>query len=386
MPKSLVSSCPGCGSLPAASSLLLPGRPVIQNYRFTTPDEARHVTRGDINLRQCTDCGLVFNAAFDSAVVPYDEHYENSQNFSPSFQALMEGTADHLAAAYDLQKGKVLEVGCGKGAFLKMLCERHDLEGVGFDTSCVKDTSGSQDRVEFHQRYVTGKDITFPVSAVICRHVVEHVPAIGDFLAELYQIAKASNAQVAYLETPAWEWIVEHEAFWDVFYEHCNYFPMPTLRHLAERAGFRVLNHCLIFDGQYQALELGLVGQAATEASGITEESSLQKFSAHFESACQKMRQGLLEAGAADGWAIWGAGARGVSLAAMLEDLAPAFVVDSNPAKQGCYLPGTGLPVLAPSDERLSKLAVMLISNPVYEKEIREQIGSRRCKPFLTSS
>jgi hypothetical protein len=215
---------------------------------------------------------------------------------------------------------------------------------------------------------------------------VEHVPAIGDFFAELFQIVRAANSQVVYLETPAWEWIVEHQAFWDVFYEHCNYFSMPTLRHLAERAGFRVLDHRLIFDGQYQALELGLSGQAPTPAPGIREESSLRKFAEHFKEGCQKMQKGLLEAGAGSGWAIWGAGARGVSLAAMLESLEPAFVVDSNPAKQGCFLPGTGLPVLAPADKRLSEVSVVLISNPVYEAEIRKQIGSRNCTPFLASS
>ena len=40
------------------------------------------------------------------------------------------------------------------------------------------------------------------------------------------------------IETPAWEWIVEHGAFWDVFYEHCNYFTGATLRRLCEHAGF----------------------------------------------------------------------------------------------------------------------------------------------------
>jgi hypothetical protein len=386
MSKDPALSCPGCGSIPAETSLLLLNRPVIQNYRFTTPSDARHVTRRDIDLRQCAECGLVFNAAFDLNVVPYDEHYENSQNFSPSFQALMEGTADHLAKNYDLRKGQILEVGCGKGAFLNLLCERHGLEGMGFDTSCATDTSATRDRVKFHRRYVTAEDITFPVSAVICRHVVEHVPAIGDFLAQLYQIARAADSQVVYLETPAWEWIVEHQAFWDVFYEHCNYFSMPTLRHLAERAGFRVLDHRLIFDGQYQALELALSGQEPIPAPGILEESSLLRFAENFKEGCHKMQKGLLQAGAGEGWAIWGAGARGVSLAAMLEELQPAFVVDSNPAKQGCFLPGTGLPVLSPADERLSEVSVVLISNPVYEAEIREQIGSRACRPFIASS
>ena len=53
-------------------------------------------------------------------------------------------------------------------------------------------------------------------------------------------------------------------------------------------------------------------------------------------------------------------------------------VIDVNPAKQGKYLPGTGLKVESP-DEALKKLAVgstIYVMNSNYLEEIREMSGN----------
>ena len=59
------------------------------------------------------------------------------------------------------------------------------------------------------------------------------------------------------------------------------------------------------------------------------------------------------------GWAIWGAGAKSVALANRLRDMQPTFVVDTNPAKQGCIIPATRIPIIAPEDPRVVKAGVV---------------------------
>jgi hypothetical protein len=78
-------------------------------------------------------------------------------------------------------------------------------------------------------------------------------------------------------------------------------------------------------------------------------------------------------------WAIWGAGAKGVTLASRLPVPGLAFVIDSNPAKAGCFLPGSGIPVVSPSDPRIADLALVVIANPMYQAEI---LGALRLSRF----
>jgi len=79
-------ACPGCGA-DAVTVMRVESQPVVLNYRFADPASARAVPRGDLDLVQCSRCGLVSNAAFSAALLPYDAHYENSQSHSAAFRS-----------------------------------------------------------------------------------------------------------------------------------------------------------------------------------------------------------------------------------------------------------------------------------------------------------
>ncbi len=147
--------------------------------------------------------------------------------------------------------------------------------------------------------------------------MVEHVPQIGDFLIQLHAMARAAGDPIVILETPSFEWIVRNGCFWDIFYEHCNYFNLPSLVFLAERAGFEVINQTLVFGGQYQLLNSApyrLRPPRLNKRSKISGETSLATLTENVEALRKRMEQRLLENGAGAGWAIWGAGAKGVAL------------------------------------------------------------------------
>lgn len=380
-----LTPCPGCGSLHLGERLFLQRLPVILNYRFTTKEAAQNVARRDLELRECNHCGLVFNAILDAAAIPYDSFYENRQNFSIGFLTMLQQIADGLSERYLIEGGTVLEVGCGKGDFLQLLCDRSKAQGFGYDTSCEETGPSADGRVCFFQRYVTDADVKTKIDLVVCRHVVEHVPEIGEFFCLLHDIAVAGGSSVVYVETPALEWIVEHEAFWDVFYEHCNYFPMHTLRELAEKAGFAVLDHRLIFGAQYQALELRPTPKTISPCPprGDKQGLMLQRLAKCLINSRQEVMDRLEKAGAKNGWAVWGAGAKGVSLTYAMSDHPPKFVIDSNPAKQGMFLPGTGIPVVAPNDPKVSSIPVILVANANYLPEIRTTLAQQNCTAQL---
>lgn len=365
--------CPGCGGRTLVKGLELKGQPTVLNYRFRTVAEARKVPRGDVTLRQCGGCGLVFNGTFEGARIPYDERYENRQGASPLFRAHVDALIQRLGDVPGVRGGRLLEVGCGKGEFLRRAAERLGATAEGYDTSYEGPMEMDGGRVRFHGGYLTGADVRGAHDVVICRHVVEHVAGIGAFLGELASIARAAGDPLVVVETPRFEWIVENECLWDVFYEHCNYFTQPTLAHLARRAGFVVKRHVGVFGGQYQWLELRVAKRSPRPGSGpgVPARGSLAAFT---RSAAQQRRRlaRAIDAGCGDGaWGIWGAGAKGVALAHLMEARPPACVVDVNPAKQGGVIPGTSVPVVAPTDRAIARLALVVIANPNYEPEIR---------------
>jgi SAM-dependent methyltransferase len=366
--------CPGCDHRRLSPAYTIFRQPVVLNYRFHDEATAMRVKRRDIRLRQCARCKLIFNSTVDPTLIPYDENYENRQCFSPAFQQHLKSLADMLIARHRL-RGKtkrILEVGCGKGDFLRLLCRRAKAQGCGYDTSYEGPTEQKQKGVQFFRKYITAADINTPFDAVICRHVVEHVPQIGKFLVELHSIARACGNPIVVIETPSFEWIANHISFWDIFYEHCNYFSLSSLVWLCRRAGFTVVDQRLAFGGQYQILDLRLARGnhfAPSQPPTIPTQCQLKRFSGRAEMHLIKLENRVARSAKGD-WAIWGAGAKGVALVSRLKKNPPRFVIDSNHAKQGCVIPGSRVPVIAPRDKRICKLSLVLIANPNYAAEI----------------
>lgn len=388
MKESNSPACPGCGATQFSSPLTIKSQPVVLNYRFQSAPMAQEVRRADIDLVQCQDCALVFNRTFQPDLTPYDERYENSQCYSPAFLSHLERVADRLISRYHLRQKEILELGCGKGFFLKQLCERGGNHGAGYDTSYEGLDHLDKPSVNFFRRYVTASQIVSPFDAVICRHVIEHVPRIGEFLEELARIARACGRPVVYLETPSFEWIVRHGCFWDLVYEHCNYFSHPGLAYLCRRAGFEILDHRPEFNEQYQALELRAQPQPEPvhDLPGIHPSANLDTLGQTVRKSHLHLVQRLKSCQAEKGWAIWGAGAKGVALVNQIDYPPPAFVIDSNPAKQGGTIPGSSVPVVSPEDGRILHLAAILIANPAYFEEIKGVLQPRGYNRALIST
>ncbi len=361
--------CPGCGARGASAPYRITRQPVISNYLLESADAAMRVKRRDLVLIQCDHCSLIFNCAFDSTLSPYDARYENRQSCSPAFRGHMAELAADLTRRHRLRGKRILEVGCGQGDFLMLLCEQAGADGVGYDTAYQGPPTALDGRVRFVDRYITAAELAEQFDIVICRHVVEHIGAIGDFLAALRAIAEKCGSAVTVIETPSLEWTARNGCFWDVFYEHCNYFTESCLEYLCRCAGFSVTRQRLAFGRQYQVLELRNAPPVA-ELPPPQRVVELGEFRRVCDASVTSLSRLLESQGSANGWAIWGAGAKSVALANRLRHMQPSFVVDTNPAKQGCFIPATRIPIIAPEDPRVMELELILVANPNYAAEI----------------
>lgn len=325
--------------------------PVFQNRMYDNAMEAKNCPKGDIELVEDLETGLVYNAAFCPELLTYDDHYQNEQAVSPLFQKHLESVVELVGA--HLGRVQLVEVGCGKGHFLEMLLAR-GFDITGFDPAY----EGSNERIK-RQYFAPG--VMDRARGLILRHVLEHVQHPVDFLGRLRD-ANGGSGRV-YIEVPCFDWICEHRAWYDVFYEHVNYFRLSDFDRIFDG----VVDSGRIFGGQY----LYVLGDLSTLRDPRLDATDRVKFPADFtrDLAAENGPQGGCTA-------IWGGASKGVifSLLKARAGQPVSIVIDINPAKQGRYLGGTGLQVKSPAEAmaQLPEGATVYVMNPNYLDEIKQ--------------
>jgi SAM-dependent methyltransferase len=369
-------NCPLCGAGEIAVFLRRRGVPAHQNVICDSEHAALSIARGDIDLCCCEGCGFVFNGAFDSNKISYGAEYDNNQNCSGHFDAYVDQLVRRIVEEHSVRNSRIVEVGCGKGIFLRRLIEFPGCgnRGVGFDTSYEGVEQDLDGRLRFQRRHYDADCANVPADVVICRHVIEHVQDPVALLTAIRQaVASVPNARL-FLETPCVEWILRNQVIWDVFYEHCSYFSQASLHFALELSGFAVQQISHIFGGQYLWAEAVANGSTTAPRTYDGDVTALAKHFGSVEATLvAETRRHIDRLSSAGPVAIWGAGAKGVTLANLVDADRRSIdcVVDVNPNKQGRYLAGTAHPIVAPARLATRGVESALIMNPNYLDENR---------------
>lgn len=197
---------------------------------------------------------------------------------------------------------------------------------------------------------------------------MEHIQNPFDFLKSLY--VPGANT-MAFIEVPNFQWILDKRCFWDIYYEHVNYFTLQDFK----RAFSRVLKSGEFFQGQYIYAAVDLSSMAELPWS-FKEISMPLDFgpdrSPWMREICQRPYKKV----------IWGASSKGTMVArALLERGSEvSHLVDINPKKQGLYISGTGLLVEDPKVLLGLDFFDLLVMNGNYAPEIQaclDQAGAK---------
>ncbi len=372
----MISNCPVCGSGARRAVMTVSDVPGFCNVLYDTAEDAAAAPRGDIDLVMCDDCGLLYNASFDEALLAYSPEYENSLHFSPAFQAYAEELADRLVSTYDIRGGQVIEIGPGSGDFLSMVCERGDNVGVGYDPSHDPQRAPDHDRISIEVApYPTTRSVD--AKLVCSRHVLEHLTAPGALVSDIRGSLVEGASPVVYHEVPDATYMLEEVAIWDLIYEHVSYFAEPTLRHLHERAGYDVITAGRSFGDQYLWID-ARPGEGTDAGPDLTELVTLaERFSDVANARMGEWEQRTADMVAAGPTVIWGSGSKGVQfLNAVRSARDIVAAVDINPRKHGKFVPGTGQPVVGPDDLVDLGVRSVIVMNPLYRDEIAAQVAS----------
>lgn len=370
----IVHQCPVCESLRLTPFLLRKQVPVHQNLVFSSQEAARAVTRGDLDLVVCEDCGFVFNRGFDLSRLAYGEDYDNTQSCSAYFDAYLDGLVKDLVDRQGVRDCTIVEVGCGKGQFLRKLVSFPGAgnNGFGFDPSYVGADTDLDGQLVFRRCYYDDTCTDVAADVVVCRHVIEHVAQPMTLLRSVRAALAHSPKARVFFETPCVEWILRNQVVWDFFYEHCSLFTAASLSLAFQRAGFAVERVEHIFGGQYLWLEARLSDTVLPAGQSCAESAALARdYEAGEETLRQKWLSRLLALKAQGKVALWGAGAKGATFANLVDPNCMLIdcLVDLNPNKQGRYIPGTGHPIIAPADLPRRGVKYAVLMNPNYREE-----------------
>jgi hypothetical protein len=136
---------------------------------------ARSAPKAKMGITYCEHCGHLFNRYYNDDLVDYEGDYENSQIFSSRFRRYAEELSDRLIATYNLRQKNIVEVGGGRGDFLRIICDRGNNNGVSFGPSyrpAPEDVVPAN--IHFVTDYYTAKYAEVPANLIVCRHVLEH--------------------------------------------------------------------------------------------------------------------------------------------------------------------------------------------------------------------
>jgi len=375
------SGCPVCGNASVLDVVEIPRVPVHCNVLWPTRAEALAAPVADIRLGFCRGCGHTFNRAFDPALMAYSPRYENSLHFSPRFQEYAQSLAAHLIERYDLHGKDIIEIGCGKGEFLTLLCELGENRGVGFDPSYVPGEAGTASAAGFEviQDFYSERYAAHRADLICCRHVLEHVADPQGFLRMVRRAIGGRNT-VVFFEVPNGRWTLRDLAVWDIIYEHCSYFSAHSLAELFGAAGLGVRDLREAFGGQYLCLEAVSGDAVTTERPPTRELEALAREAEDFADEYQRkvaqwdeLLEEMTEAGRRV--VVWGAGSKGVSfLNALGIREQSEYIVDLNPRKHGMHVAGTGQRIVPPEFLRTCRPDAIVVMNAIYEDEIRARI------------
>ncbi len=344
----------------------------------------------------CEHCWLAQTEDFAQADELFDAEYAYFSGFSSSWLAHSERYVADMVARFNLTaQSHVVEVAANDGYLLQYVKARNiPCTGVEPTASTaaaarakgipiVEDFFGARLAKEL---VAQGKQADLTAA----NNVLAHVPDINDFVTGFAVLLKPQG--VATFEFPHLLKLIEENQFDTIYHEHFSYLSLTAVNHIFAANGLAVFDveehpthggSLRVFaqrsdtGQQPRSDRVGELLQREAQA-GMLSADYYTGFQAKTDQVKNDFIAFLLDAKRrGKSIAAYGAAAKGNTLmnyAGIRPDLVP-FVVDRNPAKQGKFMPGSRIPILAPDEIERLKPDYVLILPWNLAQEVKEQFA-----------
>ena len=340
------------------------------------PDEIKGEQGITLRLHQCAGCGLV---QFDCQPVGYYRDVIRSGGYSTTMVDLRTSQYRRLIDTYHLEGKKFLEVGCGRGEFLKVLTG-FPVKAYGVEHRESLAEAAKEEGLQVVRGFAETEDTVLgewgPYDVFLSFNFLEHQPNPGVMLDCIRN--NLTEDGMGLITVPSLEYILRYNGYYELLRDHIAYYTFDTLRYLLESHGFQALEEEMVNRDTLSVIvkkcgSRDMAGQrpvSPVDVSGLKD--SLGRIRQQMEDLCRQLKdQGR-------SLAVWGASHQGFTLAATtaLKDHA-RYMIDSAPFKQGRFAPASHLPIVAPDHWHEEPVDVILIVAPGYTQEIADSIRER---------
>ncbi len=228
---------------------------------------------------------------------------------------------------------------------------------------------------------------------LIGNNVLAHVPDLNGFVRGLQMVLKPEG--VLCMEFPHLLRTIEHNQFDTIYHEHFSYLSLTTVRQIFNTYGLEIFDveeisthggSLRIFAKNKGAPGLPIKESVATlleseKRAGLQDLATYKRFDERVKKTKYALLELLLKA-KSEGRSIvgYGAPAKGNTLLNYC-GIGTEFLdytVDRSPQKQGCFLPGTRIPVFSPDKLQETKPDIIFILPWNILKEIVQQLQYTR--------
>jgi SAM-dependent methyltransferase len=342
----------------------------------------------------CARCLLVQLEDYESPETIFSE-YAYFSSYSTTWLEHSKRYCDLVVERFGLNAtSHVVEVASNDGYLLQYFQERQ-IQVLGIEPAAnvakVALQKGIPTIVEFFGRDTAGELVDdWHADLLIGNNVLAHVPDLNDFVGGLTVLLRPRG--VITMEFPHLLHLMEDKQFDTIYHEHFSYFSLLTVERVFAEHGLEIFDvdelpthgGSLRIYAHHAEDETHALTDSVAELRQTEERAGLGALDGYvqFGQSVQEAKRAILEfliARKSQGATIvgYGAPAKGNTLlnyCGVGTDFLD-YTVDLNPHKQGCFLPGTHIPIRHPDAIRETRPDLILILPWNLRDEIMQQLS-----------
>ena len=344
-----------------------------------------------ISLNYCSNCWHVQIAEILSPEILFKD-YAWQTGISKSNISLINSLSRKLEK-YEINKNsKVLEIASNDGSLIKFIHKKYKSFIIGVDPAknLVNNIKKNLITISDFFSYKLSKKIKkkfLDFNFIIARNVIAHVKSPNDIFKGVFNLLKKNGIFI--VEVPHLYSIIKENQYDNIFHEHLGFHSLKSLVDLCDKNKLQLFD-VEIINSQGGSLRCYISKQSDKRAVSknlkkilylekkykLFSVSRLKSFKLKIKKHIKKLNKLILKI-KKDGSniSVYGASGKGQALMqyCKINNQIVDYVFDKSKIKQGCYTPGTNIPILSPDKIKSLKIDYLLLLTWNLKKEIFKQ-------------
>ena len=383
--------CRFCGEDLNKTFINLGAQPLSNSY---VSDEKQPENIYPLHVWVCGNCKLVQLEEYETPEEIFSE-YSYFSSYSDSWLKHAKEYTDYMVERFGFNdKSHVVEIASNDGYLLQYFIEKgFPVLGIepAKNVAAVAEQKGVTTLSEFFG-VALAKKLAKKQKAdlLLGNNVLAHVPDINDFVEGMHVLL--ADDGIITMEFPHLLQLIANNEFDTIYHEHFSYLSFSVVNQIFAVHGLKIFDveelethgGSLRIFACHNNLNKYDISKSVAEMLRREETACLLDMTAytHFEKRVQQTKRDLLSLliqlkNAGKNIVAYGAAAKGNTLlnyCGIGTDFIN-YVVDKNPNKQGVFLPGSRIPVLAPDIIKQTKPDYVLVLPWNLKSEITEQLN-----------